>query len=389
MLLTSRKGIVLMAAYWMISLMSVLSLAAYSRGSSYLISAERNSNRIVAFNMAEAAVDFAIAQLKTDPSYTGSGGYVGMSTSNVEGGFSVTVTTPAGNPNVRLLNVVGYSPDASSTSRAAEQRSITAYAEIEEDSVFDFAVFSKEDIQINGNSIIDSYNSNDGAYDPNNANSNGDIGTNTTQASQVDLNGNVTVNGSAQVGPGGNPNSVINLNGHATITGTQSAMDKEKTLDTPSVPAGAVNLGNIQLNGNTVYYLPGGTYEVGKFKINGNAKIIATGDVKLYVSDSVSINGNGISTSNNKPPSMLIYVTGNEDVHLNGNTDFYGGIYAPNSSFHTNGNAELYGAVVAKDFQQNGNADIHYDEALSEVGGGGDGGVGLKSWVENNTYAGS
>ena len=386
--LRDKRGIVLLSAYWMISVMAIFSLGIFSRSNVYTQSVERNFNRVVAFNMAEAGVDLAIAQLIENPGYTGTNGYVSLSTNTVEGGFDVAVTIPPNNPNTRMISVTGHSPSNTATDRAYEARGIVAYAEIAQDSLFDFAVFSELAIQINGNSIIDSYDSRDGAYDAANPSHNGDIGTNATGSSRVDLNGNVTVFGDAEVGAGGNPNSVINVDGHAEITGSRSAMTSPKVLDTPITPAGAVFLGNLQLTGNTTYYLGPGTYSINKFKIGGNAKLIATGDVKLYISQSMDIGGNGIATAQNNPPSMLIYVTGSEDVQFNGNGAFYGGIYAPNATFQTNGNAGLYGAVVTKDFQQNGNADIHYDEALSDIEGSGSGGVSMKSWSESNTYAG-
>lgn len=379
----NEKGIILLATYFLISVMSIMALAMFSRGTTFLQTTERNQNRIVAFNMAEAGIDEALAELTADATYTGTGTYSSMSTNAVRGGYLTTVTTPALNPNVRLLQSTGYSPTNSTTDRAYESRSIMAYAEIDEESYFDFAVFAKNGMQINGNPLIDSYDSRNGSYGSQTPGDNGDIGTNSVANSGVTLVGNATVMGDAQVGPNANPADVISIGGNASISGAQTASVKEKEY--PSVTTNIASQGTLRLNGNSNLTLNGGTYHYSSLKISGNASLNLTGPTIIYVSGEVSITGNGIGTSANSPPNLLIYVTGNDDVKIAGNGDFYGGIYAPDSDVKVTGNGDVYGAIVSNNYQQSGNGNMHFDEALVDTGSTGQGDVSLVSWTESNT----
>ena len=126
-----------------------------------------------------------------------------------------------------------------------------------------------------------------------------------------------------------------------------------------------------------------GTYNYTSLSISGNGRLSATGAVTIYVSGSISIAGNGISTSSSKPPNMLIYETGTSSVSLSGNANLYAGIYAPNSAVTNSGNGTLYGAVVSNTYTQTGNGAIHFDQALQSVGGSGTTATML-SWNESN-----
>ena len=106
----------LVTTYLIVMLVSIFSLAFFSRSNTFLQASERNQNKIIAFNMAEAAVDFAIAQLAANPSYTGTSGYVSMDTASARGGFIATVSTPPDNPMIRMIQANGFSPDNVTTS---------------------------------------------------------------------------------------------------------------------------------------------------------------------------------------------------------------------------------------------------------------------------------
>ncbi|HTL47363.1 MAG TPA: collagen-binding domain-containing protein [Verrucomicrobiae bacterium] len=382
--LKDERGFILIMAYGLISALAIFSLALFSRNTSFLNSTERNQNKVVAFNMAEAGVDMAITQLATDTTYEGAA-YSSMTSGPMQGGYDVTVTTPDNAPNTRLIVARGYAPDNVSTSRAYETRNITVYAEIGTQNMFDFAVFADQSLQLTGNATVDSYNSTVGAYGGANKASNGDVGTNSTGSSTVTLNGNATIKGDAQVGPNGNPASVISLTGNAAITGVKSAAPALK--DFPTQSSNSASLGALTLSGNTTRVIGAGTYRFSSISITGNATLQATGPVDIYVDGPVKIAGNGISTQANTPPNFLLFVTTADDVQLSGNGNFYGGIYAPLSHVKNTGNGELYGAVVSDTYQQTGNGNVHYDEAMRDAGGVGSNGVSLVSWREENTAA--
>lgn len=390
----------MITTFLLLSVLSIFSLALFSRSNTYLVASERNKNKIVAFNMAEAGLDLALTQLAGSPAYAGTKGYVSMNTNTVRGGYKVTVTTAANNPNVRQILVDGYSPSNVTTARAYEMRSVTGFAQVGVSSNNDFAVFARESIHMSGNARINSYNSKNGPYDPKTATSRGHIGTNNARNGFVMLSGNARIQGNVAVGLGGattvntsgyatadaprSPNSVVTMSGNAVI---QSVTNISQTKTFEPVPA-PPSSGTLQLSGNTVYKLPAGEYHYSDLSITGNAKLEPLGPVKLHVDGKIQISGNGIVTSESKPSNLFLYARGSSPVSFSGNAHFYGVIHAPNSEVKNTGNGHIYGSVIAKNYHDNGNGQVHYDEALNTVGGSSNS-VDLLSWRESNTTAGS
>lgn len=252
-------------------------------------------------------------------------------------------------------------------------------------SLFDFAVFADESMQINGNPVIDSYDSRNGAYGNGNTGANGDIGTNSTLSSTVNLIGNAEVNGDAEVGPGADPGSVVSIGPNASLNGNAAAASGLK--DYPMPVTNAVSQGALSIAGKKTTTLAGGVYRYSSLSITGQGQLKALGPVEIYVDGPVQIAGNGIATQSNLPPNMIIYVTTSDEVKLAGNGNFYGAIYAPQSHVKNVGNGELFGAVVSNTYQQSGNGSVHYDEALSDAGANSPSGVSMKSWQEENTFS--
>lgn len=390
----NEKGFVLIMSYLLLSVLSVFSLALFSRSNVFLRATERNQNKIVAFNLAEAGLDTAIAALRANPAYAGTGGYVPMQTNTVQGGYQVTVTTPAqtptGQPNVnaaiRQITATGFSPTNTVTDRAYETRTITGYMNVAPPSLFDYAVFADEEIDITGGARLDSYDTRvNPVYNPRTAGSKADVGTNGTGDDKLKLSGTPIVRGGALSGAGSDPSQVIELNGQAQITGTQSALTSPKDM-TPSQPSGN-QLGT--LNITEPYPLGAGTYRASSLRITGDGKLVATGDVKLYVEGDITIAGQGTATSGDLPTKLQIHATTNADVKIAGGGSIYGGIYAPLSKVKVTGNSDVYGAIVAKKYEQHGTGKIHFDEAMKDVKANNTNQVNMLSWTESNTSLGS
>ena len=108
-MLASQRGVMLLLSYLLISVMAIFSLALFSRSHVFTQTNERNQNRVVAFNMAEAGLDLAISTLRSNTAYEGTGGYTSLATANVQGGYEVTVTEIE--PKKYSIQSAGYSPD--------------------------------------------------------------------------------------------------------------------------------------------------------------------------------------------------------------------------------------------------------------------------------------
>jgi len=126
----------------------------------------------------------------------------------------------------------------------------------------------------------------------------------------------------------------------------------------------------LSISGNNTVNLAAGTYYYTSISISGNGTLNITGNVTIYVSGSVSASGNGIVNTTSKPENCQLKVSGTSSVSIVGNGGFYGGVYAPNAPVSITGNGALYGSVVGTTISFTGNAQLHYDEAMTTLGGG-------------------
>lgn len=388
----NQKGVFLISSILILSVIGTYSLALFAKSATVHRTAERAQNRVIAFHLAESGVDQAIVQLRTNPNFDPDGAYTAFG----EGGYQVDVATPdpVASPTIRLITATGHTPNNVPTAFAYERRQVQTYVNLTPQGPFTYGLFSDLETDMSGNAVVDSYDSRNGPYNPSQPGTNGDVGTNATGASSVKLSGNSRVRGDAVAGPGATVSgncgtSAICTSGNAEIEGTRSALSSAKTLDSVQIPTSLTNLGDLSVSGNNTVTLGGGTYWYNTIKISGNGKVDFTGAATVYVTGKIEVSGNGIGTASNAPPNLLIYsqgqssgIPGGGDVKVSGNGNFYGAIYAPDSTINISGNGMLYGALVGDKVKDSGNGNIHFDEALSQVGASNSSGVALRAWQE-------
>ncbi|MBN1688748.1 MAG: hypothetical protein JW893_06570 [Candidatus Omnitrophica bacterium] len=298
------KGFILITSYFLIAALSMLSLAFLMRGNVFLNSVERNMNRYVAFHMAEAGVDIALATLNTSPNYAGTGGYTSLGNN---GGYRVDVcpptcdglTQPTGS-NIRLISATGFAPSNSASDRGFETRTVTVYASVQSDPTFQNAIFSNDLVALVGSGKTDSYDSRDGAYGGDNLTQEGHVRTNATADDRITLIGSPDIYGDAVVGPEADPSDVIFKFGLGIkITGEQTSA--AETKDYESVEDVSVSSteedGALFLTGEDVVYLNEGTYDYSSVTVANDAEIIALGPITMNVSGNVSFLNSGSMTS--------------------------------------------------------------------------------------------
>lgn len=386
----NSRGTILLMSYFVMAVMAIFSLALFVRSHVFLQSTERHQNRMVAFNMAEAGLATALKALETNLAYAGTAGFTSLSTQTVKGGFEVEVSEVTGRSDVRLIEATGYAPDDGEDSRAAERRAVLGYAQIQQPSLFNYAVLAKNSITINGVPTVDSYDSRNGAYGGSNRGSEAHIATNGTANSSINVIGTSTVNGSASVGPQANTATAISVTGGSSITGTKSAL--AEAVDVPTETTSVSSSGALTVGQNQTTTLSAGTYHYSSLTISGNGaragRLDVTGPVKIYVSGSVDIAGSGIVSANNLPSNVVIYVTQASNVSIRGTSNFYGGVYAPLSDVNVSGTPSFFGAVVANNYTQQGTGQLHFDKAMTQFTGSGRAEVNVLSWWEDHTVAG-
>ena len=306
----NRRGMFLISSYLALTVIGTFSLTLFMKNAVTYHAAQRVENRIRAFDLAEAGVDQAIVQLRSNLSYVGQG-YTPLGN---DGGFQVIVETPNSlQPTVKRITATGHSPSNLSTSYAYSNRQVVAHENFTQ-SGGGFGLFSSTSVQMSGNAGTDSFDSRNGPYNPSQPRSNGHVGTNTIQAGYVMLSGNVHIGGNVVVGPGGNPSRVIVTSGNVRIDGSRTAAPSLRVLDPVVIPSSLTNLGGLTVNGNNTVTLGAGTYWYSSINVTGNGRVNFTGPATVYVSGNVTLSGNGVGTSQNLPPNLSIKVQGAQPV---------------------------------------------------------------------------
>jgi len=347
-------------------------------------SEERHSSRArserASLFLAEASIDRAVANLRG-----GSG--IDIASSALSGGaFWAEVTDSLEDPTLGSLEyrITGHGASQ------ASQRDVEAVAGLIPESVFQFALFGDQQMNISGDVITDSYDSSLGPYDPANPGQNGDIGTNGTGVADVVISGSIAINGQVAVGEGGDPDSVVDVDGGtAIITGDPPFVPQSNDLimepvvvpeDVPCNPDPFQSDNTVELSSAV------GEYCFTSMTVNGGDTLLLDGPVVVYLTGALRASGHATIGEPTNPGYLVMMLASPEDARIQsdmtGSMQFYGGIYAPTGTIDIRGTAEIWGSVVAQSVDISGDAQVHYDEALTEVGPTGSYEVQVLSWRE-------
>jgi len=392
----NKKGIALIIAYMVTTVLTILTIAFLSSHISENIIIKKYGYSARAFWLAEAGLERGIWELKYGgmnwQGWSGSGNTKTLQTSLASSGdYDVTVTFPQ-YPSLRSADIVaiGYFPNRGARDMLTRRITIEAI----QGALFSFAAFGQRDLELRGNSWADSYDSTIGRYDSvTNKEKNGDIGTNGTGIGAITLFGNATIEGDVSTGSGG----TIEKSGTVTITGWETH-DNDIELPPVTVSGDLTGLrsgGRLTVRGNQRLVLNPGDYkfssisitDYGRLTITGEARIYLTGSTALTILDHASfvtpasgqltiytdgntvISGNGIVNQSLIPSNLVVYGTGirsSRTIQLL-DTNFYGAIYAPEANILLAGDVRLYGSVLGRSITSFGNTWLHCDEALNSI----------------------
>jgi Tfp pilus assembly protein PilX len=380
--LMEKRGFALVFSMLIIVVLLTLGAATFSRTAADNLITQKYLDTTEAFWLAEAGIQKGIWQVKQ-------GSWSGEVQSLGAGFYNVTVSEAAG-----VTTVTSYG-NSGGIQRIVE-------VEIIAQSPFTYAAFGKSSVTVDGDGITDSYDSSKGAYGGVNRDSNGDVGTLATTAAAIALSGNADVYGDADTGPGGR----VTENGNAELHGTHddtNTVDKWPSVSIPAYltntedpnlevyenltvsgdNAKTINAGNYQarsidVSGNGILYIDGEvniylTSTATSFSTSGNGKLVLNSgaSVNIYMDGKASISGNGVVNSDRVPADFMVNSTysGTNGVTISGNGDLHGAIYAPDAQIKVTGNGDVFGTLVGGTLDIPGNGEIHYDEALAELGG--------------------
>ncbi len=277
-------------------------------------------------------------------------------TSSSPNAVRVTVrrTQANGNPvELLFLPVLGFS-NADLTATATAQ---IVYPTLP------YALAGLSSVSMSGTGLIDSYNSNLGAYGGSNVGSSGHIGTN----GDISLSGSANIKGDARPGIG----KKVTLAGTSKVSGSTSPLTQAISYAAPSAPTTYNNHGlgsSLTLKGNSSLTLTPDTYYFSSMSIANSARLTITGKTTIYLSSSFNMSGAAaIINQTTDPKNLSILLTSTATtVGIGNGTAFYGLIYGPTANVTISGAAKFYGAVVAKKVTVSGSAAIHRDTSVTQ-----------------------
>lgn len=374
----NRRGMALALSFGVVTVFTTLGAAFLSRSLHESGLGHRDAERQAAFYLAEAGVDQASINLRTMEDLTDDLLELNLPTGRVQ------IEDPPESLGVMRWKVRTHG------FTQAEHRRVEAIFLLTPQSVFQFALFGHERVGVSGSAITDSYDSREGLYDDDpasstyNAGHNGDVGTNTTMAGGIDLTGgSLFLDGQAVVGAGvTDPLSVVTGYDPILITGGTSPPSDDQDIVAQAnpfpmpdvvIPEGLPCVDQT-IHANETAILAPGTYCYHNLTIDGSGALRPDGSglVKVYVSGVLLMRGDS-TVGLPSDPRKLVFLMATDGVArieegaITGSTGFYGALYGPHASINISGNAEVFGSIIAKDVTLSGNAEIHFDEAMTDL----------------------
>ena len=258
-----------------------------------------------------------------------------------------------------------------------------------EESVAALGVFSNGYVTLGPGSLLDAYDSSEGAYSTQSDKSGAALGSNEGVVITGTLLQPTTIKG--DVTPG--LEEIVYSKGSVTITGSTScafAATELPAIEVPDlelsapvvhaspyplvIPAGSSGYQSLTVQAGAQVIIQGpAQVELGSLTLATTAQLsfdTTEGPIELYISDSVDLaNDSLLSSSSTHPAEILIQVPGPtaQPVALRASGAFHGVIYAPEAPVVVGAKFELFGALVAHGLTFEGAAKLHFDKHLAEL----------------------
>ena len=387
----SRAGVSLVMVAFTVSILATLSVSMMMVSNSVTKEKMAERKEVAALFAAETGISEAVFQLNTkNPGIVGS-----PSQPKVHNGSVYWVTEQDLPGGMKSLVSTGIDNGAGVRVELTVQQ--------DQNSIWVWGAFGDEELKLDSNSHVDSYDSTLGSYASQQTNGSGS-GAWAKDNGHVGSNGNVSLLQNSEVRgnaiPG--PTSTTTVSGNATVSGSTAPNSGTVSIPTLTMPSFG-SLGDYSTgNGNSVT-IPSGDHEYDTFAVNKNAdltivgpaKLVVTnftlesnsqmwidatnGPVEIYVWDDFVLNSNTILAPTTYTPADLMVNLNSDniinptqnvqlaEVSFESNSQLYATLFAPNAMVDIDSNFELFGAVVAKQVNLNSWSRTHFDEALLQV----------------------
>jgi hypothetical protein len=339
----------LLTSMVLVTFFTAMGMAMFGLASTALRTTSRRRDSSQAMSLAMGGLDHAVSKLKSDSDFAGYQNRV-----LGPGSITVTVSTPAGQPNRRVVtSMATVTGSGYALTRGARATLETGNIP----PVFFDALGAQGDFEINGNITVAStpiagkgdVHSNE---DVNLSGASLSVDGQVTAAGTVSVNSGATVTGGATSGaPRATfPEIDTEFKQKALEYGASSG---SRTVSDGSLVQGKIN-GNLTIGSggarlNGVIWVTGALIVSGP--VNGKGTVVVEGDIALEAS------GN-YSASHVSNIAWITTSTSSTAVDLGGNRQFKGIIYAPYGGVIVHGGPSLLGGILAKSVTFSGNPKI-------------------------------
>lgn len=342
-----------------------------------------------AFHEAESVLEQTIGRLTLNPAYSGVTGVL----SGGGGTFTVGVTTPAGQPcptgNARTIasrasvNVRGglATVDLVATvDRVTYPFRFAAFSTIPNTIVTDGRV--EQELRFDQDAWTDSYDSSLGAYNAPLGNLSSLPNSSTDRQSlfgSVGANGDIffefrnLVAGNVRAGDNITDMSKVTIRDvwvKSLGSAATSPGEPFQAVASPGTPTASLTVA-----ADTTHTLASGTgpYYYTNLTMNNKSTLTSEGPVTVYVTGSVTHNGNDATWGSAANPTWLKVIL----KSTGSNTDFisfdsrdrfklYGGLYGRNVNIDLGKDSQIFGSVVGRLVRLDDRTVIHYNQALAQ-----------------------
>jgi hypothetical protein len=248
-----------------------------------------------------------------------------------------------------ILSVAGRLPDGTLPRTGATP---AFDVDLTTHSLFHSGVTGADSAEIQGTSIVDSYDSDTMARG---------------SAAMISSANTAKVRDSALV-KGDVIAPIVKFENNGMATGLAAAPVAVGSLLAVKAPSGLTNLGDVDVQIGIRTITGPGSIEVKKLKASKTGRIFvdnSAGPVTIYAGDEVKIEDMAaIDVADPRPERFAIYATTNKPITFQDASRVSGAVYAPLSTITVSHDADFSGALVGKTVVAKDRSRVHYDSTL-------------------------
>lgn len=376
----SESGIVLIVCLALLLMLSLIGIASIMTSSTEMDISGNAQQQTAAFYLADAGAERAMAILQDSSDWR----YGFYDQSLGDGIYNVMVFDSLSLPYLGMNLLVRSTGKMEGAETTIEVILAPRYR-----SKFEYAAYGRDDFKMMGGGLIDSWDSDLGAY-ASQAINGPDVGGNmyAGENARIGCNGIIKLAGSAQVhgdaviGPAGTFDLGGGLYGDTTRLSSPIVLDSIPASEMAGAQATNDAATNMRLTGGAVYdpvtnaltssnaddsmIFSSGTYYFSSALIKGTLVIEPGAQVFIYTDGVWDGSGGSIVNPDGVPSNLHIYSTGSV-FNITGGSAVCAAVYAPEAVMTVSGGSEFYGSLIGKTYDNGGGTNLHFDEALMRL----------------------